>query len=311
MIRSNSIPEWPDQVKLEKGHIFDAVLQATHTINETSHALLREIDGQKSIRQIAETVCQRYGWPIEAVEPDLVELVHQLNQGYVLNVKRPKSWGTFLKDAGIAILYFLRTLEGSAWDHKHRWPLDAERSVGKNLWNVAQGVSRSLGLFLLILSIIVGFIFEGLDITSGLLAGSLFFLTLLGGFILHEWGHTMGFALKAPPGEQAFFATRLGAMQVVKRRLMPHQEIVISLMGPMLPTIAAIASLALSWLLPLADEGQVLLWMVTGSLGIHLFSLIPPSEDAKRILEAITLSKAMKKAPFLHSNRKDVTHEKN
>jgi hypothetical protein len=301
MILYDSIPYWPEGVHLTKEGIRDEVLRVTHAMNETSRVILQEVDGQKTIADIAETVCQTYNWPLEVVKPDVWELVQQLNQNYLINLKL--SWKQKLLQPWITLLFFLRTLHVSRWEIKKRIPIDSKRRFWVILAQVALAILQSMAAGLLFSSLLVGVLFSQLG-QSGWVEGLAFFFGIFIGFLLHEMGHILSFFLVTPKEVQPFFATRRLAFQVVRQKLAPNQEWIISLSGPILPVFCALLLLPCGIWGTVGESFLFSFWIFVLSLSVHILALIPPSADAKRILEAIAWMRLAKEM------NKEGSHEK-
>ncbi len=85
-----SVPSLPRGVRLHE----DAIRQATVllgperalVLDDTGTAILREIDGQRSIATIAQTLAQRYQAPAEAVLADVTRYLSQLAKRRLIDI---------------------------------------------------------------------------------------------------------------------------------------------------------------------------------------------------------------------------------
>src|SRR5690606_13018168 len=108
-------PVWPEHVELTKDAIQDHVLDIRHEINDVSYEILQEVDGHRSIIEICNRVCKKHNWPPEQVLPDIRELVLQLNERYLINVRQQRSLKIWLQERWITVLVFMRILQGADW----------------------------------------------------------------------------------------------------------------------------------------------------------------------------------------------------
>ncbi|MBS7530407.1 PqqD family protein [Hazenella sp. IB182353] len=280
MIRYDSIPYWPEDVYLDSNGLKDETLDTLSPMNEISYIMLKEIDHQKNIGQIAEIVCNRYDWPLEQVKPDVLELIHQLNQGYLINIQSPRSMKQKVRDRFISLLYFLRTFQGTRWNIRKRIGLDKNRSFWKLFWQIAISVSRVMVMHVFLLSIVLYFIFTFLQFPA-MVGAIIFFIGLISGFILHEYGHVATFYLLASRNQHAFFALKRGTFQVIKKELDAKKECWVTLMGPLLPTI--VGGIMFCILFAVGDIPNWISWMASGLFTFHLVWLLPIFVDGKKL----------------------------
>lgn len=223
MIRSESIPYWPEKVAFTDGRIHDYSLGGSHSVSEVATELLGEVDGEISIEQIATIVSERHQWPIEKVLPDLMQLVTSINQQYLLNIRQPFRFSIWTKDVFIAILFFFRTLQGVRWEVKHRLYLPKNGGAFRIFLWLFQHVVKIYGKAALFFSGLVTFFVLLLPYGAwfdGLLTGFFFLI----GMTLHEFGHYYTFQSLTDKQFGIFLATRRGAIQVVRPRVDLRQK---------------------------------------------------------------------------------------
>ncbi|MCS1350027.1 PqqD family peptide modification chaperone [Mechercharimyces sp. CAU 1602] len=286
MITSQSIPYWPEGVELHSSEIADIFLRQHHDLNEISAVILKEVDGRSSILDIATLLCERYDWPLEQVEADIVEMVISLNQRYLINVYEGRTWKSILRFSFVSLLFFLRTLQTARFDVKKRVPLSPDKKMGRTFIIILSYIFRSMLIPLAILSVMLYGFLSMLELDA-LPSALIFFTGVIASFTLHEFAHAMMFIWKAPPEEHAFFAYRRGAFQIVKRRGTPMAEFMIALAGPLFPTIIGISGTLFFWsggLFP--SSWMIAPWIFNVVFTIHALTLFPPFADGKRMLEA-------------------------
>jgi hypothetical protein len=286
MIRDKTIPVWPEHVILREEEIEDQVLHIRHGINEVTREILKEVDGCRSVVEIADRLCERHGWPREQVVPDIKQLVLQLNERYLMNIRQPRSVKVWLHERWITLLVFMRVLQGANWQTRRRIDLGPDDGVGKTaIWRIGTAVVQAYGLLAVFLGVVTGFLFFALEL-GGWLHGLGIALLFLLGYLLHEWGHHVSFRKGANGRRPSFLAVKRMVLQIVRRRTTPADEWKITLAGPLLPTGIALLVAAAVWMgyWPGSDWFG---WAVVTVMGVHLLSLIPPAEDGKRLVEAV------------------------
>ncbi|WP_164491678.1 PqqD family peptide modification chaperone [Staphylospora marina] len=294
MIRPDSVPVWPEQVELREGHIFDAALDILHPVNETGQVLLGEVDGKRSIAEIVRTVCERYGWPDAEVQADLIETMAHLNREYLLNFRKPPLT-VRLQNQLLRMLVLLRTLQAPLTGIRHRISLTRDGGWFGILRTITGAVLRSLGIQLLVIAALICGFLSALNLMN--LQEAVFFtVSLYLGLILHETGHAVAFFRVSTPREQAFFCTKPGYLQIVHKMRPPRDELIISLAGPLVPGLCAVllAIAVLTGIIPVS--GEYAAWLPVAAFGVHLFSLVPPMADGKKIRSSLKLLAVIKQS---------------
>lgn len=295
MIRDTTIPVWPEHVELTKEAIEDHVLDIRHGINEVTYEILKEVDGHRSINEICNRLCEQHSWPPEQVLPDIRQLVLQLNERYLINVRQPPSLKVWLQERWITVLVFMRVLQGTDWQTRHRIDLGADEGIGKTaIWRIGIAVLKAHGLLGFLLVAITSFLLFALDINGWLWQGTgVGFFYLLGN-LLHEWGHHVSYQKGKHGRRPSFLAVKRLVLQIVRRHTTPRNEWKITLAGPLLPFTMALVIAVMVWM-DYWPGSHLFGWAVVIVLGIHPLSLIPPAEDGKRLVEVIRARKLLVK----------------
>ncbi len=295
MIRDTTIPVWPEHVELTKDAIQDHVLDIRHEINDVSYEILQEVDGHRSIIEICNRVCKKHNWPPEQVLPDIRELVLQLNERYLINVRQQRSLKIWLQERWITVLVFMRILQGADWQTRHRIDLGADKGIGITaIGRIGMAVLKAHGLLGFFLVAITSFLLFALEVNEWLWQGICVGFFYLLGNILHEWGHHVSYQKSNDGRRPSFLAVKRLVLQIVRRQTTPENEWKITLAGPLLPFAMALIIAVLVWM-GYWPGSDLFGWAVVIVLGIHPLSLIPPAEDGKRLMEAIRARKLLVK----------------
>lgn len=233
MIQEHSVPSWPENVELLEDIIMDYDLELSHKINESSFFILKEIDGQKSLIEIVNLICDLYKWDKEQLLPDVIELFSFLNHNYLLNVSAPKLLDTqvlnymkvLFKNLGVSILLFLYTIKGKKWYEINRYGLTSNFMI--RYLKIFYFILKSYLPLYFIAFFIMYLIFEFVNV--GGIFGLLVTLSIILGMTFHEWGHyfTYNYFEKK---KSAFIVRKLGAIQIVRTSLYGKEDVVVSVM---------------------------------------------------------------------------------
>src|SRR5690606_34349966 len=135
-----------------------------------------------------------HNWPPEQVLPDIRELVLQLNERYLINVRQQRSLKIWLQERWITVLVFMRILQGADWQTRHRIDLGADKGIGITaIGRIGMAVLKAHGLLGFFLVAITSFLLFALEVNEWLWQGICVGFFYLLGNILHEWGHHVSY----------------------------------------------------------------------------------------------------------------------
>lgn len=284
MIRETSIPFFPEGVRLSGNAIIDKVLGGSHSISSVSLELLKEVDGRKTIEEIGQTIANKHGWPINQVIPDFLELISHLNSHYLINTKNPFHFNTYLKDRLVAILLFLRTLQGSKWETKQRITIP-NQSLASSFKMITLSIIHVYGKFTIFLALIAA-IFTFMLPVGGFYTPLTIGIFFLLGMVIHEFSHYITYQRMTGYRGNILLAVRNGGVQIVRPIANRKTEFWTSLIGPGIPVVLAL------FLLPFfffseGPETKLLIASIFVTQIVHLISLLPFAEDGKRIIDSL------------------------
>ncbi|TDL32808.1 PqqD family protein [Jeotgalibacillus sp. S-D1] len=291
MISPQSIPFFPEGVELNNQSLalVDTQLGAAHPLNQVSCALLEQVNGERTIRQITQQLSFQYGWDEEEVEGDFLQLIAQLNGFYLVNIRTPFQIGEAVKQGMVSFLYFTRTLQGVRWEVKKRFTPHKKNSVSllifllKVMAQTYSPMIASLGLAGMLIALILPY--------TSFLAGltlPLFFLLF---FTVHEWAHIIVFEKLTKHKLPYFLATRRGAFQFVRPRIDMKGELLVSFAGPLIPSVSGVALSIVLYFTSMPIWLFLILVFIAANGLVHLISYLPFAEDGKRMKEAVQMNK--------------------
>lgn len=289
MIIKNSIPIWPKNVSLEKECISDLDLRINYPINSTSYILLKEINGKRTIEEIAETVSSRYNWETKTVKMDFCTLIKELNQQYLINIyyKNP------LKNNALSMLIYIllltKTIDPKTWGVSKRFPIDTRKC--KAFFQITRIIVTSNFWMLFYVFLLLSFFLLFIDSFEWL---TLFTIvpSIIFGMVIHEFAHYIVFVYFDKGKHNTFLVTKTGQIMIIRPPMNYLEDIFITMAGPILPFLLSVIFLFIISILEWANINVAFAWWAALlCLAIHIIFLLPPFQDGKRIISLLLLQK--------------------
>jgi hypothetical protein len=200
----------PPDVALVGDRLRDEALDAEYPVSGSTPMFLELLETGLTLREVADTVADRFGEPVLRVRQDLVGLVFQLNRARLINIDAPDSPIARLSRWVAELLISARS--GRRFPSlTRRYPIDRRNpaSIAASIAAVVLSVKAPQWLTLGVVSLVAGILFGVLllPILLGLEAA------LIATMVAHETGH----ALAARRWSRGCFliASRLGPVAVV------------------------------------------------------------------------------------------------
>jgi hypothetical protein len=277
MIYEEEVPVFPPGVSLEGACLSDTVTGAEVSLNATAHFLLSSIDGERTVREIADAASRRYGVATEQVTSDLSQLVARLNEKYLLNLDTTFRSRCLLlpKMARSLIIGLLAGHVGAPW-HRRRLEIGNQSRLASFLCIV-----RRLGPRSWVIGSIMGL---ATWMLLGPIPGSvwLIFATVLAtsvSLLVHEAAHAV--ALVPVP---AFLGLYGPSTKVQHRPVTPRKGLLVSAAGP-----AITGSLGLPVLLGSGFLNSGTLAILGTMLLLNLLGLTVAAPDGRNALRNLAL----------------------
>ena len=274
------IPTLPRGVRLHENSLEDKALQQDYPINTTARHFLSLIDGKHSLSSLASSLAGHYQRSEEAVMSDILPLSQKLQQNRLLNVRG--SWRQFFLQWLIAFrTHIIPPIYG--W----RSDLPETSNIGVLFFWTCLIVLRAW-LPLICLSLVIG---VGVGSMLGILLPFTAYLAFSWACVvlsiaLHEASHLI--MLRRLQGSRYGFFVQVGLyIHLVRpQQTSLRSEAMISLAGPLAPTVIALLMLGWHFL-----HGGLVDWIVIAIFGIHALQLILPNRDLSNIFRLTRLAR--------------------
>ncbi len=284
MNKLKRIPYIPQNIEINKDHIFDHNLHADIPINETAYKILLLIDGIKSVSEITEHLNEEIKINYDVLYNDINNLFYELNTNYLLNWK----YKTNIMMKKIFINFIAQYKKG----YKERVTIKNSSffSVFNSINNVIFkkiGMLFTWTLALYILSVVL--------ISDSLASGVAFgFLIAFVGLILstniHELSHMYTLWIKKKNKNIGFLGiSPLGVRFVRPAETNFKNNIIIALSGSIIPGTLGVLMYIISFTMFKEWQYSVYINIFAGMFIIQLVHLLPFTGDGKNILNYILL----------------------
>lgn len=247
---------------LEDEAIVDRSLNRRIELNSTGMMMLKKMNGQKTVREIAEEIAEHYRVDSEHVVRDLLALCGQLLMSDVIYLKRYSDWRTrFLTQdfSGMLRRLFL----------PRRQDIESANLAGI-LWEIGGVVLRSWWFLLLFFGMTGVFLSQVTGDKRFFLGVFGFALLFVLGYCLHEGMHV--FMLRKSVGNPflGYVRVTFWHVRIVRPDISPRVNFLVAVSGPLLPTSLGVGLYGLHLFFP-----QPLIVFSAFMLSLHIFSLIP------------------------------------
>ena len=274
------VPVLPKGVLLHEHSLEDKALQQDYPMNTTAQYFLSLVDGKRSLSSLAVELAKHYQQSEETITPDILSLCQKLQQNRLLNVRG--SWRQFL-------FRWLIALQTRTIPPIYGWRSDLPETtniVVLFFWTCLIVLRAWIPLICLvsIIGVGIGCMLGNLLPFAAYLA--LTWVCVVSSIALHEASHLI--VLRRLQGYTCgFFVHTIPYIHLVR----PPQndlrsEAMISLAGPLAPTVVALGMLAWHFL-----HGSLVDWMVIAIFGIHALQLIIPNRDLSNIFRLVRLAR--------------------
>ena len=278
MIVEHSRPRLSPSVLRNGSRMVDRALGQSIDLNDTAKHIVYGIDGTNSVREIASGLSRRFGVDERRALDDTTGLIEALHRGGLVRARPPFRYRLAY------LIVTLRTLDvsilrGGVFTRKR-----VDISGGAFLAIFAQ-VALHVSIKYLWLSaylVLLGggpLVILGGGAARSLLAPLILCSVLLLGVSLHESAHLYVLRRRASNrwlGYLSFTSIKVG----IRRPRIDRQELdhAVAISGPLCPVICGVALCTLNAIYPsflVAASGML--------LTVHALSLLPPSEDGKKL----------------------------
>ncbi len=304
-----SIPFWPPNVVYTPEGIHDQLRRKVFALNPTGHLLVQQIDGRKTLTEIAQILAEVYNLDLDTAAHDVRLFFLDLNRQLLINFKNPHPRWPAIKILAIEILTMLsdpawawKVLKRHSQDRSVIWkrstinlhrPL---RSLAEIVWLIFTQV-QALWLVLLLgtlfaLAMLLLYSSPNLILSLITIATPIYVvLSNMMSLAIHEMGHALIWYYLSGETQVIVAANKLLARVICPAQPF-NKEAFVALGGPaanvLLSCISVITSLLfrqhLLWQLALwlfaAIQGIVGVRSLLGSDGRKLWRAISKSETA-------------------------------
>lgn len=224
----NDIPTIPRKVVIEDVNMLDSALGSRYPINEIGREMLRLADGTRSIDQIAEEIAKICKVEKHIVLPDAIHFFEMLNDNYLVNLKK-KDFKLRVKEFFVCVqtMEIRRLLELTA--SKKRYDIPEQ----------FQSLTTIFGYLLFVMPFHYRYLFLAMLLFSMVSMGVYAAVLIIGNFIVsvavHEYSHILGLNLVGQGDKLAFLGKKNYTVGMYRQLLSPGKDIVVSLLGPIIP----------------------------------------------------------------------------
>ncbi|PLR75314.1 hypothetical protein CU633_21770 [Bacillus sp. V3-13] len=271
-LSKKDIPSFPKQVTLQSNFIRDKSFDEMYPINETGNYILSLVDGSKTIGEIIKITKKKYKITEELAHHDCATLFEKLNQEFLLNIKRKG-----VSDRIAAFWFYLKTFQFRQMFEFFQLNKRFDNTYLKKnilvtfLYLLIITPYFNAGLLLMVFLFL--FLSNPVTMWEPFLLGGSFVLSIA----IHEFSHVLGLYGLGEMEKIGFIGKRNLNMGIFRKRVEPKKDILVSLMGPVIPSFIGYA------LFELSTNGLIqtmgIFWM------FNLFTLF--STDGKNIRDNI------------------------
>lgn len=270
----DDIPEVPEAIVLTEDHLEDTSLNYKFPLNETAREIIKCIDHKNKVSEITTIISGKYDADYKMVSHDVVTLLELLYERSLLNVKR----AAVIERFKLFLHYmFIRNFRGMIdllkFQKRHDISVDKRRPV--QVFGQTMLVMTYVYMFWWVLFSILFVFTTPLSVIQSLI----FMFNFVFSLVMHEYSHIIGLYLTKQIHSLGYFKSTFFTIGVTRESLSPKKEIVVSLLGPLIPTIIGITLIILGLTLKV-DFLIMLSWVWV----INIFALI--FTDGKSIVQA-------------------------
>ncbi|WP_281883511.1 PqqD family peptide modification chaperone [Paenibacillus sp. YYML68] len=268
----HDIPYLPLQVHVSESQVTDDSSNESYPINSSSYWMLHYVDGRRSIGEIATKVAKQYDADEQRITLDTIRFFEQLNGHFLLNI-RVRSWKDRLQTAW----FLFRTLQiGSLFQlmkikKRYNLPAYTRNPIFLLIYLIFfipfYYIYILAGMFLLYYALGMGW------------SAFVFTFNIFVSIAVHEFSHVMGLHLVKQPHAFLFIGRNNYTVGLYRERLTPAKEVVVSLLGPIVPALIGVILLVFAY----KQSDSELFYLAVVWLG-NLLTLL--STDGKNVARA-------------------------
>jgi hypothetical protein len=275
MVVASSRPRLSPSVRRDGNRILDRASGRGIDLNDTAKHIVSEIDGRRSVRELASGLSERFDVEERRALDDTTELIYALHRGGLVRARPPCRY----RLAYLAVT--LRTLHVSGGILARKRVDIRGGGFHAILAQVALHITVRYWWLVTYLVLVGGFPFFllGGGAPQTLLAPLVLCFVLLLGVSLHESAHLYVLRRRTSDpwlGYLSFASIKVGIRRPrIDTEQLDHE---VAVSGPLCPVICGVALITLNAIRPsflVAASGLL--------LTIHALSLLPPSSDGKRL----------------------------
>lgn len=228
---NNDIPIIPNKVRLEERRLYDESLNQSYPINESGHYILSLVNGKKTIKDISIKVAERYDIEEEFAGEETIKFLVQMSENFIINISK----GTIKTRVKMGLSFFILLQFKEVFnlfDNRRRYDLP---DIARNPIILFFYLLIKIPLYhpYLYLFIIGMFLLAG-----DTLYNSIFFsVNIFVSVSIHEYSHILALYLMGEKNKLAFIGRKSFTIGVYRERIEPLKDIIVSLSGPIVPTI--------------------------------------------------------------------------
>jgi len=291
MSEKELIPEWPQGISCTENAVYDVVQNCTFPLNLTGRFLCEQVDGRKSLQAIAGELCNHFSIDGEIAANDTNSFFYDLNRLFLINLRSRTSLPSYLSLVKTVFYAIVRA------DIKQLVELWVQSVRTYRLTLDMSGVGRKVQSFLriivvilvrvqivwliplaclllcVILSVVIGNIFIENTLVMFVTLPCSFFIGLIIGLAIHEFGHGLMWTWRSDSKEMAVIAG-FSSIKVICPPRSTKDEILIALLGPGLNIAIFTVVTIIASLFPWSFPAKLALLSFAIGAGVFCVSLI-------------------------------------
>lgn len=272
----------PKSVDLNENLIFDKDLNKSITLNGVAYEILKLVNGKNSIDDIVIELLKKYNVKKTVLERDVINILSNLQDKNLVEIK--------VIGNKIAVLF----LNISIFQYVYKKRYSVSESKFGSLILLLYVVTKKLFVMWIITFITIYLFKHNLTsefnekINYAIDCYMVFILSIISGFVMHEWIHIAVSKIKNQEFRGYILARRF-TVSIVK--VNTESSLLSILLGPLIPSILGIIIIAIS-----IKIQSIMIFALGIGFAVNAINLLPFTQDGKGILRKILMKKLMKGA---------------
>ncbi|GIM33230.1 PqqD family protein [Paraclostridium bifermentans] len=272
----------PKSVDLNENLIFDKDLNKSITLNGVAYEILKLVNGKNSIDDIVIELLKKYNVKKTVLERDVINILSNLQDKNLVEIK--------VIGNKIAVLF----LNISIFQYVYKKRYSVSESKFGSLILLLYVVTKKLFVMWIITFITIYLFKHNLTsefnekINYTIDCYMVFILSIISGFVMHEWIHIAVSKIKNQEFRGYILARRF-TVSIVK--VNTESSLLSILLGPLIPSILGIIIIAIS-----IKIQSIMIFALGIGFAVNAINLLPFTQDGKGILRKILMKKLMKGA---------------